>query len=356
MNIKEKNLYELWTMLISRKSAGTALSYEGAMKRFIKDNGNNVVFEDITPEFIDKWREKMRGELSKTTVNIYLRSFSALAHLAYECRLITITPKFLFRGLSIFSRHSSNSRRHYYLPPEEWKKMWRFYESSGEDCEEFQRCRACYRKAYLEGLGIMLFMYLGNGMNLRDMCGLRYDKFYFQQGGKMIRFCRHKTAERTGLEVEIPILREMQMIIERQGQKPEQGKLIFPYMMYDVGDDLREHKCVADLGHCVRDRMKAIARFLNFPHPPTPTWARHSFATNLIQSGVPKDYVMWAMTHSDNNVTSIYIATYGYEKMVEYNTLLLHAKGSEEHLLAQINSLPKEKVEKIIRKLQEGNI
>lgn len=196
----------------------------------------------------------------------------------------------------------------------------------------------------------MLFMYLYGGMNLRDLCMLRYDNFYFLTGEKQIQFCRHKTAERTNTTVELPILREMQVIIDRQGQTCKEGKLIFPYLNAVIGNEWEENRHTSLLGHAVRDRMRTVAKALHLPMI-TPTWARHSFATNLIQAGVPKDYVSWAMAHTCHSTTSAYIATYGYEQMLEYNSLLLYHKDKHEHLLAQIKALPVKDVDLIFQEL-----
>lgn len=349
--MQEITIYELWSMLIGRKSVGTARSYTDALNRFQRDNGLEVSFEDITPEFIDQWKGKMREDLSKTTTNIYLRSFSAVAHCAFEYQLLKSPPSFLFRGLGIFSHNSSNSRKHFYLPVSDWQNMWHFYESKGQECPLFRSWRKDYRTMHLEALGLMLFMYLGNGMNLRDLCMLSYNRYYFQTGGKQFQFCRHKTAERTSNTVELPILYEMQVILDRLAQKPQEGGLVFSYLKSVIGDDWQENKLTALLGHSIRDRMKSVAKVLHLPFHPTPTWARHSFATNLIQEGVPKDYVSWAMGHTCGNTTNRYIASYKYEQMVEYNSLLLYPKGGCEHLIAQLKALPERDIEMVLQKI-----
>lgn len=60
---------------------------------------------------------------------------------------------------------------------------------------------------------------------------------------------------------------------------------------------------------------------------------------------------MWAMAHISTDVTSRYIASYSYEQMVSYNTLLLHSQHSHEHLLAQIKHLPIEEQQQLLNKL-----
>ena len=57
-------------------------------------------------------------------------------------------------------------------------------------------------------------------------------------------------------------------------------------------------------------------------------WARHSFATNLNNSGVvPYKYISDGMGHSGNgDITSNYIGAYPLAKMLEYNHYLLNSK------------------------------
>lgn len=146
-------------------------------------------------------------------------------HLAYEYQFISTPPKFLFRGLGIFSKNASNSRKHCYLPASDWIKMWGFFDTYGANNTAFSRCRKDLQRKYLEALGLMLFMYLSNSMNLRDVCMLRYNCYYFQTGGKQIQFKRHKTAERVEVNIEFPILSQIQTIIDILGNPPKEGNL-----------------------------------------------------------------------------------------------------------------------------------
>ena len=72
--------------------------------------------------------------------------------------------------------------------------------------------------------------------------------------------------------------------------------------------------------------MNKIATLLGIEQKPTSTWARHSFATNLNNSGkVPYKYISDSMGHSGNgDITSSYIGAYPMEKMLEYNRYLLY--------------------------------
>ena len=66
-------------------------------------------------------------------------------------------------------------------------------------------------------------------------------------------------------------------------------------------------------------RMEIIARHLGWPVSPTPTWCRHSFATNLSLSGVPTRYISESMGHSaGRSVTAGYIAEFPLEQQMAF--------------------------------------
>lgn len=349
--MEDKSIYDLWALLISRKSAGTARSYADALNRFTKDNGERVQWNDIDADFVRKWRQKMLSVLSRTTTNIYLRSLSALLNVAFKENYLSIAPRELFQGLGIFSPTASNSRKSCYIPRRMWYELWEFYQTKGKSVfttESEEQKSLC-----VESAGLMLFMYLAGGMNLRDLCLLRYNRFYFQSGATQFQFCRHKTAERTEMFVELPILPEMHTILSRLANQPKEGKLVFPYMISGVGNEEKEHTITMNIGSMIRKRMKVVAQLLNWPVIPTPTWARHSFATNLIQAGVPKEYVSWAMAHASSDVTSRYIAAYSFEQTVEFHSLLLYPKQTTDHLMRQIEMLKSEEQWQLLQELQE---
>jgi integrase len=346
-------IYTIWDDAISSKSVGTAASYKDAKSRFVKDMGKHVKFSDINKAFIIKWRTKMLSVLNKTSTNIYLRAFSVIVHNAYDMQLISADPKALFKDLSIRGKNSSESRKHEYLSVSDWQKLWEFYKTNGKGNAAFESWRTDYKVNNMEALGLLLFMYLANGMNLRDVCALRYDKFYFDNGEREMQFIRHKIADVTAQGVEFPILPEMRVILKRQANEEFEGGLVFPYLQTVMGNESEERRLTGLLNHVIRDRMKNVAKAVGLSAEITPTWARHSFATNLIQSGVAKDYVSWAMAHTDNGTTSTYIAAYSHEQMMLNNSLLLHPKDIKTDLLAQLQTLNKETLKELLKSVQQ---
>ena len=110
---------------------------------------------------------------------------------------------------------------------------------------------------------------------------------------------------------------------------------MFPYILGESMDP--ESKEAVNKIHQenknIAKRMKAIAPLVGIKDEPTSTYARHSFATNLSQQGVPLDYVSFAMGHSNGNrgqITKRYISPYPIYKQMEYNSKLLLVTYTEK--------------------------
>lgn len=107
--------------------------------------------------------------------------------------------------------------------------------------------------------------------------------------------------------------------------------------------------------------MKKVADMLGMEQKPSPTWARHSFATNLNNSGVvPYKYISDSMGHSGNgDITSNYIGAYPLAKMLEYNHYLLNSnppkvktkKADNKQLIEMLMGLSEEEKKAIVAAL-----
>ena len=351
--------YELWEKVAGEKSAGTEESYLNSLARFKADMGEKVRFSDFSKPFIEKWRDKMIAKgLSKTTANIYLRALRVVLNEALQLRLISVEPKALFKKLAIGGKNSYDDRKEHYLSVEQWRKLWQFYETNGEGNEEFLSWRPSYQRDRMEALGMMLFMYLADGMNLRDVLKLRYDAYYYQHDKKQLHFQRQKVRERSGAKVIFPVLEQMRVILERHGEPEVRGGLVFGYLKEflskrggDEKDNEREERRLTALyNSTIGDRMKSVAKAVGLEVEPTPTWCRHSFASNLIQRGVPKEYISASMAHSEGGTTDNYIDRYSYEQMVDYNSRLLAdpAEKERDKLKELLKGMSKEEIMKLI--------
>lgn len=353
-------IYSLWQKVAAEKSVKTKDCYLTALKRFQADMGNNIAFDDINSSLIEKWRRRMSDgtlknkPINKTSVNIYLRSFRVVVNVAYNLDYVKTDPRQMFSGKKIGGYNSSLSRKDRYLTVEQWRTLWHCFENRGEGCGWSEY----WSDLYLEALGMMLFMYLANGMNLRDVLNLRYDDFYFAKGMKMMRFVRHKTADRRPVAVVFPVLPEMRIILERLALPEEKDGLVFGYLQgklkfnHTDKDTEEEIRLTGLYNAVIRERMKKVCRSLGMQVEPSATYCRHSFASNLMQAEVPKEYISSSMAHTCSSTTDNYIDCYSYETMVKYNSRLLGSKSDnrEVELLTLLRGMSDDEIRDLLRK------
>ena len=107
----------------------------------------------------------------------------------------------------------------------------------------------------------------------------------------------------------------------------------------------------------IREHMAKVAQLLGLKQKPSAPWARHSFATNLNNSGeVPYKYISDSMGHSGNgDITSNYIGAYPLEKMLEYNYYLLNVDKSEDNKAALLDMLKNMSAEERAELMEEAS-
>lgn len=352
-------IYSIWDKYLQTKreegKVGSARCSGDVKSRFIKDMGESVALTDIDKNFVQRWvRTMKKGGLSATTIAIDLRTFRTIVNIAIERGLINGNTKEMFKDTGY---NKVCSRKHEFLDVATMRKLYNFWEADkavDADGKELFLPREKY--AIFRDLGLFLFMYLGDGQNLADTLRLTYDGWYFATHGKQLRFLRHKTRDRneSASEVIFPVTPELQKIIDKYGNKPEQGKRVFPIMSEFITPE-KEVWVIQRYNRYIREHMAKIAELLGMEQCPTATWARHSFATNLNNSGsVPYKYISDSMGHSGNgDITSNYIGAYPLEKMLEYNWYLLNDKKQDgkEALLALLKNMTDEERKQLLASL-----
>ena len=105
----------------------------------------------------------------------------------------------------------------------------------------------------------------------------------------------------------------------------------------------------------VADRMEVITMLIGMVEKPSPTWCRHSYATNLRDAGVPAEYISTMMGHtmtSGSATTLNYLSRYNMTTMMAYNSKLLR-DGEEdkkrEKIMEELNGLDTETLSAILK-------
>ncbi len=359
---EDRTIYSVWEKYIEDRmidKLGTARTNVDVKRRFVKEMGTSVEFGDIDRAFIQKWTAAMKKRgLGTTTIGISLRTFRAIVKVCIDDGLIKGDTREMFKDTGY---NKSNSRKHEFLDTEAMRKLYDFWEK-GEATDEngnevFQPNE---KEAAFRDLGLFLFMYLGDGQNLADTLRLEYDEWYFSTHGKQLRFYRQKTHDRNenASEVIFPITPELKKILERYASEPKLGSRVFSIMPATLTPK-KELWTIQRYNKYIGLHMKKIAALLGLEQKPTPTWARHSFATNLNNSGkVPYKYISDSMGHSSNgDITSNYIGSYPLEKMLEYNWYLLNTEenksqvDSKQTILELLKNMSEEERKELLAKL-----
>lgn len=223
--------------------------------------------------------------------------------------------------------------------------------------------KAGYKFAVLRSVATFLAAYLGNGMNLADLARLEYNDYYFSTGKSCFRFLRTKTKDKSDnqSEVIVPIIPELQAIVEKYGSEEKLGGRVFDYILEDIANEELIRKRIAQENSNIKDRLAVVCKLLEMPQRPSMTWARHSFATNLTHAGVPERYISQAMGHSTSkNVTALYISEFPHERMMQFNSFLLKEEDdgekvlqSERNILDELKNMPKEELLSMFAKLMQ---
>lgn len=270
----------------------TAVTYECA-QRSINKYKSGVRFADVTPAFLHNYEKWMlSNECSITTVGIYLRSLRALFSAAISDGLLTkeVYP-FGKKRYEIPTGHNVKKA----LTLSDIGAIYNFPVQPSSTAD--------MAKNY------WLFMYFCNGMNMKDLCLLKYDNIK----GKVLEFERAKTV-RTKRKVEairVPLGEDAMVIIEKWGNPKVDGSTyIFPVLTKGLTPE-RQRELIQLKTHLVNEHMKDIAAKLGIDSTVTTYAARHSFATILQRSGAPISFISEALGHGNVQTTQNYLA--GFE-------------------------------------------
>jgi integrase len=281
-------------------------------------------FRHLTPEFLadyEKWMQhygktpqatnpkkgntKATGA-SLTTVGIYLRHLRAVVNDAIES--------------GILPREAYPFGHNRYVIPagQNIKKAL-----SKEDVTKILRYE-CQNDAEQRARDLWVFSYLSNGMNLADVCALRWSDL--DPKTNKLNFVRKKTARsKKGNQSKIvaKLFVESWAIIERQGNTDKRpASYVFPF--FDASMSAERQKAVIHQVIKVTNKwMKRIGQTLQIDGDVNTYAARHSFATILLQSDAPLAFISQSLGHTNLKTTQSYLGSFDDEKTKSYLDALL---------------------------------
>jgi len=216
--------------LISQDRIGTAQSYQTALNAF-KTFRKRLQFTAVTPRFLRDLEKYLLNEkkLSVTSVGIYMRAMRVIINRAIHNPVNPINIEYPF------SQHSSDGK--YKVPiGNNLKKALSF-----DDIEKLKAYKA-NTDSEQRALDFWLFSYYCNGINMSDICRLKFANIIHSQ----IVFTRSKTTETRNKSKAIQAFfhPEMKRIIDKWGNaKQNDDNYIFPILEKNISAQ-REHQLI----------------------------------------------------------------------------------------------------------------
>lgn len=272
---------------------GTAESYRSA-KKSLEEFKKGLTFSEITPSLLKKYEKAMllKGK-SFTTIGIYIRSLRTI----YNQQNIDKSLYPFGEGEKKYSIPTGKNIKKA-LTIEEVAKIYN-YSAPENSTKEMAK-------------DYWLFLYLSNGMNLKDFCLLKWSNIE----GNELKYYRAKTHRRTERKsdktIQVALKPETFDIISKWGQPSISKDLfMFPHLKPGMNEE-QIRAIVRQLTKTINKYMKRIAFELGINKEVTTYFARHSFATVLKRSGTNIAMISELLGHSSVTVTQNYLD--GFEK------------------------------------------
>lgn len=269
--------------------------------------GTNLYFEDITPAFLKKYEEALlKKGLKAGSIGFYTTSIRTVFNAA-------ITDGIVSKDFYPFGRKkyqpltSVNIKKA--LPFADIMKIIHYTPQDPQGKEALAR-------------DLWVFSYLCNGINVKDICNLKYSNI----DGDRLTFMRQKTANKLRsnprlIQAHLPAI--AQDIIARWGQKPcLPNTYIFPFyneQQSPLEKAVKTHNIVSTINRF----MKQVGQELGISKHITTYTARHSFSTVLKRSGASIEYISESLGHTNTTITEVYLASFEDDTRKEMSNRLL---------------------------------
>jgi integrase len=155
---------------------------------------------------------------------------------------------------------------------------------------------------------LWLFSYLCNGINMKDICLLKYSDIK----GEHLYFRRAKTTrtDRKSRPVDVILTDEVKSIIERWGRQPQLSDMfIFPILKRGLSPE-KQQALIKQVTKQTNIYIKRIATKLGIKENVHFQVARHSYATILKRSGVSVEYISESLGHKNLATTNHYLGSF----------------------------------------------
>ena len=285
--------------LITNRQVSTASTYDSA-KRSLESFKKDVSFADIDVNFLKRYERWMLDNgRSVTTIGIYLRNLRALFNSK------EIDPKLYPFGDGKYEIPTARNVKKA-LSLEEIALIYNF-EADPNTWIETAR-------------DYWIFLYLANGMNVKDFTLLRWKDIK----NNTLSYVRAKTknTRKTQKVITVDLKPQLKEIIQKYGKHSlNQNDYIFPHLTHDMTPE-RERAVQQQLTQMINKYMKQIGRVLGINKDITTYYARHSFATVMKRSGANVSMISDLLGHQNVATTENYLDGFEDEKLKQATDVL----------------------------------
>lgn len=266
-----------------------------------------LTFRQVTPSWLHGYEQWMSQHgKSATTIGMYLRGLRTLYNVAID------------KGVVPAALYPFTKRKGYQVPTGRNVKR----ALSAEEVQAIADYSTPTGSALERARDLWLFCYLGNGMNLIDLCLLQWKNI---EGARLV-YTRNKTKRSTRTHPK-PIqvsLHPRALTIIDQWSNPDRSRtaFIFPILPPDPTPAVLVN-IVEELARVMNKYTKRIAKELGIDKPVTTYYARHSFAMAMRRNGASNEYIGDALGHSSLATTENYLDGFDDPTREQYSALLL---------------------------------
>lgn len=291
-----ENYVELLQQENRHGSAECYNSTKMKLKAFTKSDV--VPFESIDVAFLKRFEQWMLLDgCSPTTVGFYCRCIKKLFNDAI--REEEVKPERYPFG---------NPKDGLYSPPQPRNIKKALSLQDLKKIIEYQPIEGSPEHYYRD---IWMFSYLGNGINIKDICLLKYKDMHRDS----IYYDRAKTinSNRRAKPITISLIDQNKEIIKRWGNPMENlDTYIFPVIDGTETIDKQRDK-IKQFTKQINKYIRRIAGKVGIEKEISTYTARHSFATVLKRSGISPAYISEALGHSNLKTTESYLDSFENE-------------------------------------------
>lgn len=271
---------------------------------------SKLLFTTITKDWLERYEHYMLNKLnrSQTTVSMYMRALRAVFNSAIQQGIFSkdIYPfgKKLYQIPAVRNIKKA-------LRKEDLKKLM----DAQPGTPEQEKARDFW-----------FFSYACDGMNLKDIALLRWENL---QGDALVYYrAKTRSTTKTNQTFKTIYLNEYSAkIIEKYGSPNRNPKGLIFSIISDDQTKYDQHKAIKNFIRYVNQHLKLLAISIGLPTEISSYWARHSFVTVAVQSGIPTQQISEALHGGNLKTTQNYIDSFPEHIKRE------HSKKTMEFLL-----------------------